>query len=90
VQATIDHSLYYRSRSAPCPVLFAVTPNWLKLNGSVGVEGQKPRCPFADGKPRKTYPGILQVWETGLLHNLRGLAKELVLTGQFRPAPIFS
>uniref|UniRef100_A0A915KDG8 Uncharacterized protein n=1 Tax=Romanomermis culicivorax TaxID=13658 RepID=A0A915KDG8_ROMCU len=27
VEATVDHSLYYRSPSAPHPVLFAVTPN---------------------------------------------------------------
>uniref|UniRef100_A0A915KML7 Uncharacterized protein n=1 Tax=Romanomermis culicivorax TaxID=13658 RepID=A0A915KML7_ROMCU len=31
VQATVDHSLYYRSHSARTPVLFAVTPHLVKI-----------------------------------------------------------
>uniref|UniRef100_A0A915JSB5 Uncharacterized protein n=1 Tax=Romanomermis culicivorax TaxID=13658 RepID=A0A915JSB5_ROMCU len=43
-----------------------------------GAKG--PGTWLADTKPRKTLTGILQVWGTGLLRDLRGLAKELALT----------
>uniref|UniRef100_A0A915L660 Uncharacterized protein n=1 Tax=Romanomermis culicivorax TaxID=13658 RepID=A0A915L660_ROMCU len=49
-----------------------------------------PSAPLADAKHRKTLLLILQVWGTELLHNLRGLVKELDLTSPFRPESIFS
>uniref|UniRef100_A0A915J776 Uncharacterized protein n=1 Tax=Romanomermis culicivorax TaxID=13658 RepID=A0A915J776_ROMCU len=49
-----------------------------------GAKGQTPRRPHADCKLRKTHQGILQVWGTGLLCNLRGIAKELAITAPIK------
>uniref|UniRef100_A0A915JQP9 Uncharacterized protein n=1 Tax=Romanomermis culicivorax TaxID=13658 RepID=A0A915JQP9_ROMCU len=48
---------------------------------SSGAKDKGPRAQLAYTKPRKTLIGILQVWGTGLLRDLQGLAKELALTG---------